>query len=250
MTPAPAFALLHGGGHGGWVWEDCGRALETRGAAVLALDVPGCGRKRDRETIELGVEAVADELLADIAAAGLSDVVLVGHSQAGTMLPVLAERQPPGLIRRLVYLSCCAPLPGQNILEMMGEGVRGANPDEVGWPLDPALHGRDVQRPIMFCNDMDEAQARAFLARMDQDSWPMAVTFAVHWSYDHLRGVPSTYIVCERDGILPPAWQERFAERLHVERVVRIDAGHQAMNTRPEELAEMLLAEAALTLSL
>ncbi|WP_165189660.1 alpha/beta fold hydrolase [Caulobacter soli] len=246
MTPAPAFALLHGGGHGGWVWEELGRALETRGAAVLALDVPGCGVKRDRETLELGVEAVADELLADIEAAGLSDVVLVGHSQAGTMLPVLAARQSPGLFRRLVYLSCCAPLPGQSVLDMMGGGVQGANPDEVGWPLDPNLHGREVQRPIMFCNDMDGDQARAFLARLDQDSWPMAVTYAVHWTYEHLKDVPSTYVVCERDGILPPVWQERFAERLQVGRVVRLDAGHQAMNTRPEELAELLLAEARL----
>ena len=43
---------------------------------------------------------------------------------------------------------------------------------------------------------------------------------------------------------LPVAWQEIFAERLHADRVVRIDAGHQAMNTRPHELAAILLAEA------
>ncbi|WP_425996226.1 alpha/beta fold hydrolase [Caulobacter sp. DWR1-3-2b1] len=71
MTQVPAFALLHGGGHGSWVREETVRALEARGAAVLALDVPGCGAKRGRETLELGVEAVADELLADIMASGL-----------------------------------------------------------------------------------------------------------------------------------------------------------------------------------
>jgi pimeloyl-ACP methyl ester carboxylesterase len=228
------------------VWEETVRALEGRGARVVALDVPGCGAKRGRQTLELGVEAVADELLADIAASGLRDVVLVGHSQAGTMLPVLFERQPR-LFRRLVYLSCCAPLPGQNVLEMMGDGVQGSNPDEVGWPLDPDVHGREVQRPIMFCNDMDKEQARAFLARLDLDSWPMPVTYAVHWTYDHLGEAPSTYVLCERDGILPPVWQERFAQRLHVDRIVRIDAGHQAMNTQPETLAGLLLAEARLT---
>lgn len=245
MTGTPAFALLHGGGQGNWVWEETVRALEAQGAAVLALDVPGCGAKRARETLELSVEDVADELLADITASGLRDVVLVGHSQAGTMLPVLVERQP-GLFRRLVYLSCCAPLPGQNVLEMMGRGLHGENPESVGWPLDPDLHGRDVQRPILFCNDMGADQAREFLSRLDLDSWPLAVTYAAHWTYDHLRDVPSTYVVCERDGILPPAWQERFAERLHVDRLVCIDAGHQAMNTQPETLASLLLAEARL----
>ncbi|MFD2134238.1 hypothetical protein ACFSLT_01475 [Novosphingobium resinovorum] len=40
------------------------------------------------------------------------------------------------------------------------------------------------------------------------------------------------------------SWQERFADRLHARRLHRIDAGHQVMNTRPEALAEVLLAEA------
>jgi pimeloyl-ACP methyl ester carboxylesterase len=245
MANPPAFALLHGGGQGSWVWDETVRALERHGARVVVLDVPGCGTKRDRETIGLTVDDVADELLGDIAASGLSSVTLVGHSQAGTLLPVLWARQAPGLIARLIYLSCCAPLPGQSVLDMMGLGLHGQQPDEVGWPLDPARHGKEEQRLLTLCNDMEPAAARAFLARLDQDSWPLAVTIWPHWSYDHLPGVPSSYSLCERDGILPPAWQRRFAARLHCRRVVSLDAGHQAMNTQAEALADLLMAEAA-----
>lgn len=245
MADQPAFALLHGGGNGSWVWDETTRALEADGARVLLLDVPGCGTKRDRDTIELGVEDVADELLQDIAATGLSDVVLVGHSQAGTMLPVLWQRQP-ALFRRLIYVSCCAPLPGQSVLEMMGRGAHGENPDEVGWPLDPVHFGSEVQRPIMFCNDMDAEYAKAFLERLDKDSWPMAVTLATHWNYDHLIRVPSSYVICERDGILPPDWQHRFADRLMAQRRISIDAGHQVMNTQPAALARLLQTEAVI----
>lgn len=243
MTDGPAFALLHGGGQGGWVWDDVVPALQARGARVLVLDVPGCGAKRHRETIELTVEEVADELLGDIAAAGLTDVVLVGHSQAGTMLPVMWARHH-GSLRRLVYLAACAPAPGQSVLDLMGRGLHGQNPDEVGWPLDPDTHDRDEIRLLTLCNDMTPPEAAAFLPRLDQDSWPLGVTYAVHWRYDHLAAAPASYIVCERDGILPVVWQERFAARLQVGRVVRLDAGHQAMNTRPEELAALLMAEA------
>lgn len=243
MSP-PAMILLHGGGQGSWVWDDTSAALEAAGARVLALDVPGCGTKRERETLGLTVDEVADELLNDIAAAGVGEVILVGHSQSGTMLPVLWARQPPGLIRKLIYLTCCAPLPGQSVLDMMGTGLHGSHPDEVGWPLDPATHGKEEQRLLTLCNDMEAGAARDFLARLDQDSWPMAVTIWPHWCYDHLPGVPASYILCERDGILPPSWQQRFAARLHCRRIVRLDAGHQAMNTRPRELAELLLAEA------
>ena len=49
----------------------------------------------------------------------------------------------------------------------------------------------------------------------------------------------------EQDNILPVAWQERFAERFRANRMVRPDAGHQVMNTRPQALAKVLLAEAA-----
>lgn len=246
MTGQPAFALLHGGGQGSWVWEHTARALLGFSARVLVLDVPGCGTKRERDTIGLGVDDVADELLDEMTSAGLSDIVLVGHSQAGTMLPVLWQRNP-ALFRRLVYVSCCAPLPGQSVLDMMGRGRHGENPDEVGWPLDPDKHGGDEQQPLMFCNDMDERETRDFLARLGKDNWPMPVTLATHWNYDHLRGVPSSYVLCERDGILPPVWQERFAKRLQVDRIVHIDAGHQAMNTQPARLAEILLTEASLS---
>jgi pimeloyl-ACP methyl ester carboxylesterase len=51
-------------------------------------------------------------------------------------------------------------------------------------------------------------------------------------------------VICLRDGILPVSWQEVFATRLQASRRVRIDAGHQVMNTRPEALAEILRYEA------
>ena len=245
MPGRPAFALLHGGGQGSWVWDDVAGELRARGADVLALDIPGCGTKRGVDAIGYGVDETAAELVADIEAAGLSDAILVGHSQAGTMLPMVYARKP-GLFRRLVYLSCCAPVPGQSVIEMMGRGVHGANPAEVGWPLDPDHSDRDLLRREMFCNDMDPALAGAFLAQCDQDMWPPGVTYATHWRYDHLPAGASTYILCERDQILPPDWQSEFARRLHCDRTLRIDAGHQAMNTQPERLADMLLAEAAL----
>lgn len=243
MTDTPVFALLHGGGQGSWAWEQIAAALQERGATVLLLDVPGCGAKRDRDIGTLTVDDIAAELIGDIRSAGFSEVLLVGHSLAGAVLPRMAE-QAPELFRRLVYLSCSAPKPGQTFLAMLGTGVHGENEDEVGWPVDPRTHSRAQRDRVMLCNDMDSAQADAFLTRLGQDDWPMDAVTRDDWRYDHLADMPSTYIVCEQDQILPPQWQERFAERLHVDRLVRIDAGHQAMNTRPAELADLLLAEA------
>jgi pimeloyl-ACP methyl ester carboxylesterase len=184
------YAFLHGGGQGSWVWDETIAAMHLQTDAAfgraLALDVPGCGVKRGRDTTTFASDDVVDELLGDITGAGLKDVVLVGHSQAGQMLPLMVERRPE-LFRRLVYVSCAAPLPGQTIIHMVGE--------EIGWPLDPEMHSNEERWRVMFCNDMDSKQAEEFVARLGMDNWPDLVTFGTDWRYDHLGAVPSTYVL-------------------------------------------------------
>ncbi len=247
MTERVDFAFLHGGGQGSWVWAETLAALHqqsgTRPVYSIALDVPGCGSKRGRDVTNGDMESVVAELLADLSATGLKDIVLVGHSQAGTVLPFLADKRPD-LFRRLVYVSCVMPLPGQTILQLMGTGRRGSNPDEVGWPFDPQLQDMRERYPILFCNDMSATEAAGFLAKLGQDSWPRPVYAATDWPARSLNGVPASYVVCLKDQALPVAWQETFAARVNATRLVRIDAGHQVMNTRPQALAEILLHEA------
>lgn len=240
------FVFVHGGGQGSWVWDETIAAIKLQSdgtAECLALDVPGCGTKRGRDTSGVEFHDIVHELIADIEAAGLSDVVLVGHSQAGCVLPRMAELRP-GLFRRLVYVTCSSPLAGQTVQEMIGEGVHGQDPDKVGWPLDPATHSMEERLRACFCNDMTPAETVAFMQKLGADMWPASSYAARYWHYDHLADVPTSYVLCERDAILPAAWQERFAERYHAARIARIDAGHQVMNTQPEALAEVLLAEA------
>jgi pimeloyl-ACP methyl ester carboxylesterase len=238
------YAFLHGGGQGSWVWDRTIEVLNAQGgiARSIALDVPGCGVKRERTTDLIAVDDIAAELVADIEAAGLRDVVLVGHSQAGSILPKMAAMKPD-LFHRLIYISCSSPLPGQTVRGMIGDGLHGDDPDEVGWPVDPRSCTTEERHSIMFCNDMNPAEAATFTAQLGKDSWPIQSYAHSDWRYEHLDAVPASYVVCLRDGILPVVWQERFAERFRCERIVSLDAGHQAMITRPHGLAEILRHE-------
>lgn len=240
------FIFLHGGGQGSWVWDETIAALKRQsgGAArCLALDVPGCGAKRGRDTAAVEFDDIARELIADIEAADMPGAVLVGHSQAGMVLPRIAEFRPD-LLSRLVYVTCSAPPAGMTVIERMGAGVHGQNAEEVGWPLDPASSTIEERYRIMFCNDMAPAEADAFLVRLGSDMWPTSSYTCRDWRYGHLGGIPSTFVLCLQDMVLPPIWQERFAKVLKTDGIIRIDAGHQVMNTRPQALAEVLLAEA------
>jgi pimeloyl-ACP methyl ester carboxylesterase len=241
------FAFLHGGGQGSWVWQETIAELHKQSyenfSHALALDVPGCGTKRDRDTRDLTFTAIIDELVADLEAAVISNVVLVGHSQAGTVLPSLVERRPE-LFRRLVYVACSIPLPGQTVIEMVGDQVQGSDESTVGWPVDPKTTSMQERSEIMFCNDMDALKTVDFMKRLGSDQWPSASYMEKNWRFEHPDTVPVTYVLCQQDNILPVAWQEKFAERFHAEKILRVDAGHQVMNTQPRALAEILLREA------
>jgi pimeloyl-ACP methyl ester carboxylesterase len=243
---ATHFAFLHGGAQGSWVWNKTIAALMERSggtaATCMALDVPGCGVKRGRDTSSMEFDDIACELNADLDAAGMRDVVLIGHSQAGMMMPRMVEFAP-NLVSQLIYVTCSAPPNGMTILELMGNGLHGEQKDRVGWPIDPKNSTLRERSRAMFCGDMPDAQQEEFLAEIEKDMWPLSSYSHRDWRYDLLDAIPSTYVVCLKDMSLPPPWQHRFAQMLRAERTVDIDAGHQLMNTKPGQLAEALLGE-------
>lgn len=240
------FVFHHGGGQGGWVWRETIAAMELQAPGAhryLALDVPGCGTKRGADTAETGFDEIVTELLGDIAAAGMREIVLVGHSQAGTVIPRMAALRPE-LFRRLIYVSCVAPEPGVDA-QAAAANLHEAGDTVLGRAFgNPEVPLREQFR-MMFCNDMSAEAGEAFLDKLFQDHWPPSAYTETAWRYDHLGAIPASYVICLADTILPPDAQALFAARLRAERTPRIDAGHQPMNTRPHGLAEILLAEAA-----
>lgn len=238
------FVFLHGGGQGRWIWDETIAAigLQSGGAArCLALDIPGCGAKRGRDTASLTFADIVSELTADIAKAGFDRPVIVGHSQAGQVLPKL-ELATPGAFARHVYVSCIAQENGNTIADMMTL-QRAQDPEG---PLarvfdDPGCTPRERFR-VMFVNDMAREDQERFLDKLEQDAWPPVAYTHTEWRHDHLATVACTYVLCLQDQVLTPHWQRIFAARFRCDEIVHIDAAHQVQNTRPQALAEVLLA--------
>jgi pimeloyl-ACP methyl ester carboxylesterase len=179
----------------------------------------------------------------DIEDAGFRDVFIVGHSQAGTIIPMMIQRRPD-LFARALYLACVAPAPGKTVQSFRQEKYSA----DVQPPPPMAATRDDADRLMRFymCNDMTPDEADAMMAQMHRDSWPPQSYTKSDWVYDDApASIPTTYVVTLQDtGVVVPL-QEIFAARLKADKLIRLDCGHQAMLSRPHAFAEILLREAA-----
>lgn len=239
------FAFLHGGRHGGWCWKFTIDALKEKLGAdqvqCLALDVPGCGEKRDRDCQDMGLDDILRELNDDVARAGIAPAILVGHSQAGLILPEMIA-QAPALYSGVIFVSCALPLVGQALVDLMGTAPQGTNPDQVGFAADPTDWAGFVR--VNFCEkDWPEDTVQWLVRETQQDDWPPRSMTDKIKRNSTSEFLPTAYITLTRDVPLPLAWQHRFAERAGAgDNIVEINAAHNVMISHPEALATELIS--------
>lgn len=228
------FVLVHGGGHGAWCW---GPLMPYLGAPAWALDLPGRGsRPADLESITC--ETWADAVVADIESAGLSDVILVGHSMAGLTLPRVLDRIPERL-ERLVFVACSMPPEGGTVLGELDVEVAelAAAANTAGAEV---LGLSDEQAVSMFCNGMDAVQTRFVLDNLCPEA-PGPLTEPMRLAGLD-RPVSRSFVKLLGDATLSQELQDAVIARLGDVEVQTLDACHDAMVSHPRELAALLNA--------
>lgn len=222
-----SYVLVHGGCHGAWCWERVTPLLvaDPRVGEVVAVDLPGRGATPGEKPLaEITLEDCVEHLVEVVESRDLHDVILVGHSLAGITLPPAAHRLAPRL-RRVVYLASSNPEPGQTI-------------DDV-FKLPLSCVQRGISMETIFCNDLDEKTTTWLMSQLVAEpprlfETPVAVARLP-------AGIPSTYVLLERDESLPPVHQREQARTAGVDEVVSFDSGHSPFAAKPRELAELLL---------
>ena len=232
------FVLLHGMSHGAWCWERLTPLLRRSGHRVLAVDLPGHGRRaheRARASIDGYARAVAGAMALD----GAHDAVVVGHSMAGAVIPKVAELVP-ARVGHLVFLAAVVlPNGGSTLADQFPPALRALF-------LGHARSGGGVvQYPATlewsrWMGDLPPGDERAVeaLARLTpQPLRPWIERVDLHRFY--AMPVPRTYIRCLRDQAVPPARAAEYAARLGVT-PIDLDTAHNPMLSNPEALAKIL----------
>lgn len=206
---------------------------------TLSLDMPGCGTKRSRDPANETIASIARELNQDIRDAGLKNVILIGHSIAGVVLPVMAAADPT-LFSELIYLATMLPLERESVTQTMGTTLQGQDPKYVGFPLDPRTTAPEALAVAMFQRDLSEEQLSWLLSEIALDSTPQAVHNepVTYKGYD--GKIPAAYILTLRDPILPAEWQRKFAARALCIKTVEMDTPHEPFVSHPQILAEAI----------
>lgn len=231
------FVLIHGGGHGGWCWKWTAAALRDQAHEVHTPTLTGFGDRCHLTECATSFQTFLDDIVNVVRFEDLHDVVLVGHSMGGAVIPRVAE-EIPDRVSRVVWLTAAVCADGESLLEtippspwiskavrIQPDGRAQTDPDLI---LEATIHdgSPDQQK---FVRDRHVAYPPHALVEPGRLSAFLAL------------GLPTAYVVASDDQTIPRDLQLRLADRLPEARRSEVVACHDCMITRPAEVARALL---------
>jgi pimeloyl-ACP methyl ester carboxylesterase len=217
--------IVPGAWHGGCRWKEVRRALQAAGHEVYALTPTGLGERSHLASPAIGLGTWVQDVLNVLEYEDLRDVVLVGHSYGGMVLPAVADRAADRLARR-IYLDALLPFAGECSYDLFPpevraeeEGAARAHGDSWRIPVPPGFDPRGAPMPLKPCQQ------------------PVRLTGAGD------RTVPGGYVHCTAK----PGWDfcAPFADRARARGwpVVELATGHSPLRSEADRtaLVELLL---------
>jgi pimeloyl-ACP methyl ester carboxylesterase len=133
------YVLVGGAWLGGWCWQGVARRLREQGQDAYPVTLTGLGERSHLAGPDVNLETQITDVVNLLLFEDLREVVLVGHSYAGIILPGAADRATER-IAQLVYVDT-GPVPdGLSYLDFMPPPVREQAERQVaeqgeGWRL-------------------------------------------------------------------------------------------------------------------
>jgi pimeloyl-ACP methyl ester carboxylesterase len=220
------FVLIHGAGDTGWYWHLAAAELRARGHHAIAPDLP-CDNASASLDDYAGAVATA--------AAGLSDLVIVGQSYGAFTAALAAGRLQS---RLLVLLAGMIPAPGETPGQWwVNTGYREAAEEQA--KLDGGRTGNDDPF-VAYYNGVPRPLAEEAMRRGGRGE--STVVWDTPWPLDAWPRVPTRFVLCKDDQFFPAAFMRRLArERLGIV-ADEVPGCHCVALSHPGELADLLVS--------
>ncbi|MEA2686970.1 MAG: hypothetical protein QOE93_2165 [Actinomycetota bacterium] len=225
------FALVHGAWFGGWCWTPLAVQLRKLGHTVVAPDLP----IEDPNAGVAEYAAAIEQALDRTGSAPGDDVILVGHSLAGLVIPVVAEHRP---VAGLIFLNALLPDPGEPMKidpDTFSDGWAALSAEQVSdengstsWPEDAAMKA--------FFHDCPPLVAAESARQLRPQSWTVANQ---ENPLQALPTAPAAYVLCTDDKWINPGWSRRVARARLGADAIELPGGHAPMIVDPDLLADL-----------
>lgn len=241
------FCLVHGAFQGTWCWDLLIPHLEAQRHKTIAMDLP---IDNASTTLSLFADTVIQALPKTD-----DDIVLVGHSMAGTIIPIVAERVK---VRQLIFVCGLIAYPGICTFDQFVHHVDADTLKALNYqPKDPSILEQFHDEPNMYeaasvgKDYTDEAVLRHFFyhdCQPDVTDWAISKSrrqesMAYMFETNPLKALPKVerkYIVGINDRIISPTWSRYAArKRLGVD-AIELPSGHCPHLSCPDLLASVI----------
>ncbi|MDX6251141.1 MAG: hypothetical protein QOF10_4501 [Kribbellaceae bacterium] len=226
MNARPNIVLVHGAWADGSCWSGVIERLQADGYHVTAPQFP--------------LTSLADDVARLRHVLELQDgaTIVAGHSYGGQIITALSTEAPN--VDGLVYVAAFGLDNGEALGALLSQG-----------PTPPALEHLFTDKQGFgwlpegdfvnhFAAGVDPARAKVLHAVQQ----PLAgSTFADVIGVPAWKALPTWYAVAAEDQALPPDAQRLFASRMGAT-TIELPAGHLAMISHPDEVAELIRAAA------
>ena len=242
------FVLVPGMWLGGWAWRDVAEPLRAAGHTVYPVTLTGLGERVHLAGPQVNLDTHITDVVNLLRYEDLHDVLLAGHSYAGTVLPGVAD-QVPERIARLVYVDTW-PLPdgvaqgdlgAPGSLEELQQQI-ASQPD--GWrkPM-PSWEELDQGNELRGLGETERRRMRERavdhpagslaqplrVSNPARDALPKTVIWSSMTPAEVQELVEAYPQICSE--LSKPGWQ-----------VIELPTGHWPMFSKPRELADVLIS--------
>ncbi len=245
----PALILLHGIVGSGRNWN---RNIEflSHFRTVYAIDLANMGSSERVRGLDASLEACADRVAAWMAALGIENADIAGHSHGGATAMMLAARHPDR-VRRLVLFAPANPFCTQGHAQMRFYATRFGSFFACNIiPLLPRfLYRRSLERMYGDPKRIVEGVLEGYTDGLDSEAIAHILAIMRRWTEDmrllqaalpELAGVPMLLFWGDQDRAVTLRSGKELATRLGAPLHVVPNAGHIAFEEMPDICNPML----------
>ena len=231
----PHFLLIHGAWHGGWVWNEISEILRYQRYSVSTPTLTGLGEKKHLLSSKITIETFIEDVVNHIIFENLNNIILVGHSFAGSVISGVADRLKDR-IKKLIYFDAMILIDGQKPFDITPKETveqrielakKFGNNISIPAPSADAFGVFDIKKSLLLEEKLTPHPLSAFQSKLILKN-------------EVGNGIPLSYIFCTK-----PVYKSLESSREVVRKmkwpIFELNAGHDAMLTHPKETLNLLM---------